>query len=86
MASRWLRLLLVIAALAGGAAPSARMGYAEVAAAPVTVVVAAPRLRTSSAQRRARPDFIAPRATKRPLQPALHQRSHRYLLHRALLL
>jgi hypothetical protein len=87
MASRWLRLLLVLAALGGGAPGVARADYAEVAAAFVTAVAPAPpRTRAPISQRRARTHVVATRTARRPVLSSPLRRSPRYLWFRALLL
>lgn len=89
MASRCLRLLLVLAALGGSAPAATRAAYAEVASASVTlpVVAVASRSRAVSSRRcRGYAQAIPTRSPSRPRSFPRSPRSPRYLLHRALLL
>jgi hypothetical protein len=92
MASRWLRLLLVLSALVGSAPTAARAAYAEVATVSVTVplhvvAVVAPRSPAATSDR----DRAVAKALATQSPSPLHSfarapKSPRYLLHRALLL
>jgi hypothetical protein len=88
MASRWLRLLLVLSALLGSGPIAARAAYAEVAAVSVTAPrrVVAPSPAAASHRDGVVPKAIAARSPSALRSLARAPKSPRYLLHRALLL